>query len=175
MTIFFESWDSITRIIISGLIVYPCLILLLRFAGKRSLSKLNAFDFIVTVALGSIFASAFVWSAVTILDGLVAIFLLLIGQFVVSHLSVRFNWFEHFIKSEPMLVFFEGEFLEDALLEIRITKEEIYAEARQQNFACLTDVYAIVVETNGVVSVLSIEGDVTDTTLRYVKNYHSET
>ena len=49
---FFESWSSLGRILAVGALAYMALVLLLRISGKRTLTKLNAFDLVVTVALG---------------------------------------------------------------------------------------------------------------------------
>ena len=52
---FFESWHGIFRVIVTGICAYVPLIVLLRISGKRTLSQMNAFDLIITVALGSTF------------------------------------------------------------------------------------------------------------------------
>ena len=50
---FFDNWQSLAHTALSGVLAYTMLVLLLRTSGKRTLSKLNAFDLVVTVALGS--------------------------------------------------------------------------------------------------------------------------
>ncbi len=50
---FFDDWFGIVRILIVGVLAYAALIIFLRVSGKRTLSKWNAFDFVVTIALGS--------------------------------------------------------------------------------------------------------------------------
>ena len=54
---FFDNWQSLAHTAWSGLLAYTLLVVLLRTSGKRTLSKLNAFDLVVTVALGSTLAS----------------------------------------------------------------------------------------------------------------------
>ena len=53
----FDSWVGLGRVIVAGILAYAGLILLLRISGKRTLSKMNAFDLVVTVALGSTLAT----------------------------------------------------------------------------------------------------------------------
>ncbi|MBD0377567.1 MAG: DUF421 domain-containing protein, partial [Flavisolibacter sp.] len=67
--IFFDSWESIIRTIIITVLAYALLIFLLRTSGKRTLSKMNAFDFIVTVALGSTLATVMLNKNVALIDG----------------------------------------------------------------------------------------------------------
>ncbi len=63
--IYFDSWDGPARVILVGVPAYLSLLLLLRVSGKRTLAKMNAFDFIVTIALGSILATLLTSRSVT--------------------------------------------------------------------------------------------------------------
>ena len=55
---FFDSWAGLGRVLVVGVLAYSALVLLLRISGKRTLTKMNAFDLVVTVALGSTLATA---------------------------------------------------------------------------------------------------------------------
>lgn len=72
--IFFDSWESIFRTVVITILAYVLLILLLRVSGKRTLSKMNAFDFIVTIALGSTLATVMLNKNVALIDGVLAFF-----------------------------------------------------------------------------------------------------
>ncbi len=41
---FFDSWAGLLRVLVVGPLAYAALVLLLRVTGKRTLSKMNAFD-----------------------------------------------------------------------------------------------------------------------------------
>ncbi len=85
--IFFDSWSSIVRTVVITVLAYVSLIVLLRGSGKRTLSKMNAFDFIVTIALGSTLATVILSKNVALIDGLLA-FSLLIFLTIRNHLSL---------------------------------------------------------------------------------------
>jgi uncharacterized membrane protein YcaP (DUF421 family) len=85
----FQNWTGLWRVLVVGALAYCALVFLLRVSGKRTLSKMNAFDFVVTVALGSTLAAVFLSKNVALAEGVLA-FALLIGlQFVITWLSVR--------------------------------------------------------------------------------------
>ena len=84
-----DSWDAIGRVLLVGAASYGTLVLILRATGKRTLSQLNAFDFVVTVALGSTLATILLSSSVSWLEGLTALILLAGLQFVVAWSSSR--------------------------------------------------------------------------------------
>lgn len=92
--IFFDSWDSILRTLVITILAYVALIILLRISGKRTLSKMNAFDFIVTIALGSTLATVLLNKSVSLADGVLALFLLIGLQFLITFFSVRSKSFK---------------------------------------------------------------------------------
>lgn len=151
---FFDGWYGLVRVCISAAIAYASLVLLLRISGKRTLSKMNAFDLVVTVALGSILATIVLSKDVALAEGVLA-FVVLIGlQFVIAWLSVRSRWVRALVKSEPRLLFHRGEFLHASLKAERVAEEEVRAAMRSQGIASIEDVYAVVLETDGTFTVI---------------------
>lgn len=142
------------RLAVVGVLAYSGLVLLLRISGKRTLSKMNAFDFVVTVALGSTLATVLLSSNVALAEGLLAFALLVFLQFAVTWLAVRSSTFRRLIKNEPKLLFYDGKFLQGAMRAERVTKEEVEAAVRQQGLASLDEVGAAVLETDGSVTVV---------------------
>ncbi|MEO6887893.1 MAG: DUF421 domain-containing protein, partial [Ktedonobacteraceae bacterium] len=55
---FFTTWATLLRTVVVGVLAYIALVVFVRISGKRTLSKMNAFDLIVTISLGSTLASA---------------------------------------------------------------------------------------------------------------------
>ncbi len=98
---FFNGWMTLARTGIVGLAAYAPLVVLLRVAGKRSLSKMNAFDFVVTVALGSTLATVLLSKDVALAEGALAFALLLFLQFGITWLAVRSQIVSHLVKSNP--------------------------------------------------------------------------
>ena len=152
---FLGSWSVLLKTVVVGLSCYLSLIFLLRVSGKRTLSKRNMFDFIVTVALGSIMASTLVSKEVTYLQGIVAFTTLIGAQYSVTLLSVRSKKFHEFIQASPTLLLYEGRFDEKALYEQRVPQSEVLAAIRQSGHASIDDVAAVVLESNGKLTVLS--------------------
>ena len=150
----FDGWDSIGRVVVVGLAAYVGLIALLRVSGKRTLAKLNAFDFVVTVALGSTLATVLLSKDVPLVDGLVALALLVGLQFGVAWLNVRSARFRSLVKNEPAILMSRGEFQDRALSRERVAREEVMAAVRGAGVSDWREV-TVVLETDGTLSVLS--------------------
>ena len=150
----FSSWTTLGRIIVVGTLAYISLIVLLRVTGKRTLSKMNAFDLIVTVALGSTLATVLLSKDVALLDGIVA-FALLIGlQFGITWLSVRSPMVSRLVKATPTLLLYRGELLHDALQRSRVVEAEVLAALRESGYGSPEQIQAVVIETDGTFSVI---------------------
>lgn len=166
---FFDNWFGIVRILIVGVLAYAALIIFLRISGKRTLSKWNAFDFVVTIALGSTLASVIISKDVVLIEGVIA-FALLIGlQFVITRLSVRFDSIKNVVKAEPTLLLNKGEFLPAAMRRQRVAESEIRAAIRSNGLAAIEDAEAVVLETDGTFSVVKKSANDSRTALKDVK------
>ena len=126
---FYDGWFGLVRVLVMGTCTYLALIVLLRISGKRTLAKLNAFDFVVTVALGSTLATVLLSSSVALAEGVTALALLIGLQYVVAWASVRSPYVERLVKSEPSLVYRDG-FLRGEMRRQRVTASEIQEAAR---------------------------------------------
>jgi uncharacterized membrane protein YcaP (DUF421 family) len=150
-----QTWSDIGRVMIVAVAIYPILVAMLRLSGKRTLSKMNAFDFVVTIALGSTLATILLSRDVSLLEGVVALILLVALQLVATWLSVRFAKVRRVLKSEPTLLVRDGHLLHDSMRTQRVTHEEILQAVRLQGSGDLAQIAAVVLETDGRFSVIS--------------------
>ena len=155
---FFDGWHDLLHILVVGGGAYFGLVVLLRITGKRTLSKLNAFDLVVTVALGSTLASALLSSDVTLSEGLLAFVLLCGLQYAVTFASLHSKGFRRLIKSEPSLLFFDGAFLDGQMRKERLTRDEVMAAMRSSGKHDPAEVAAVILETDGSISVIGAGG-----------------
>ncbi len=155
--IFFDNWESLARTAVIGLCGYVSLIVLLRMFGNRTLAKMNAFDLVVTVALGSILATLLLSKDTALAQGVLALALLIFFQFVITWVSVRAEWVRHVVTGEPSLLLYDGECLTSALRKSRVAKEEVEAAVRSAGLPQLQDAAAVILETDGSLSVISDE------------------
>jgi len=151
---FFESWQELIRISVTSLIIYPLLVVATNLLGKRSVAKMNNFDWIVTVAIGAILGSSILSKSVVITESILAITLLLLLQYFLTFLSARFSIVESLTKKPPTLLFYNGEYLDKALKKQRVSRNEIDATVRKAGIDDLKQVSAVIFESSGELSVI---------------------
>lgn len=155
--LFFSGWEPLVRTAAMTVLGYAGMVVLLRVSGHRTLSKMNAFDQVVTIALGSTLASLILTRSVSLSQGLLAILLLIALQYVLTWLSVRLPRVRRMIGGEPVLLLHRGHFLGEAMRRARVSRDEILACVRQDGRGSLQEVQAVVLETNGTISVIRTE------------------
>ena len=151
---FFDNLGGLLRVMLVSLLAYGSLVLVLRVAGKRVLSKLNAFDLVVTVALGSTLATVLLTKDVALAEGALAFGMLALLQWLVSRLSIAWPWFSDLVRSRPRLLLEDGAYREAAMAQERVTEDEVDAAIRNRGIGRLEDVAAVILETDGSLSVI---------------------
>lgn len=127
---FLQNWSGIVRTLLVGPLAYAILVLFLRICGKGTLAKLNAFDLVVTVALGSTLSAIILQESVALAEGAAALSLLILLQFLVTVLSVRSSSFASAVRSEPTLLARDGSLCNSAMQRKRITRGEALSALR---------------------------------------------
>jgi uncharacterized membrane protein YcaP (DUF421 family) len=154
MSMWWNGWSGTGRVVLDAVFVYAAVILVLRVTGKRTLAKLNAFDFVVTVALGSVLAAVITAEDVPLANGIVAIALLAALQYLVALVSSRWPRLHHVVTSEPVVLVRDGKVVHDAARDNRISPDELAAAVRKRGVSDFRDVSALVLETDGTFSLL---------------------
>jgi uncharacterized membrane protein YcaP (DUF421 family) len=166
---FFTNLETLGRTLAAAVLGFAAAITLLRVSGKRTLSKWNAFDFVVTIALGSSLATMILSNQTSIAQGVVALAALIAFQFVVTWLSVRVEAVQRAVKASPRVLLYRGRFIEDALRHERVTEAEVRATLRANGVASVDAVGAVVLETDGSMSVIKDLGPGEPTAMQDVR------
>ena len=159
------TWlDIAARGILLAVAAILWVVVLVRINGLRSLSKMTNFDFVMTVALGSLVAGAAQasdWKAFA--QAMVAMAGLFLVQFLAARIRKSSDSAEDAMQNDPVFLMRNGEFCDAALKNTRVAKSDLIAKLREANVLDYGQVRAVVLETTGDVSVL--HGDHLDETL----------
>jgi len=154
LNMLYQDWTGLLRTVVVGILAYVALVAVLRISGKRTLAKLNAFDLVVTVALGSTLASILLSPELPLAEGVAALGLLIAMQYAVAFLSVRSRALARAVRSEPVLLARDGAPCPGALRRARVTQAELDTVIRGEGHRDVADVGAVILESDGSFSVL---------------------
>lgn len=147
--------SDLADIFIAVPITYGLIILFIRLSGKRSTSQMNNFDWIVTVTMGSVAASMILLDDVTLLEGGLAMALLLLLQYLVTTAVKAYPFAERIIKAKPVALMENGKWDEKAMKAERVTRSEVEAAVRGSGETNTDCVEKVVLETDATLSVIT--------------------
>ena len=153
--------DALLRGAVLAIVALVWVVIQIRVVGLRSLSKMTSFDFVMTVALGSLVAGA---SQAADWTGFAQAMIAMTGLFALQWVAARArkssDAVQRALQNEPVLLMRDGRFLHEAMDSTRVTEDDLRAKLREANVLDLSSVRAAVLETTGDVSVL--HGDALD-------------
>ena len=152
---FFDSWGSVARILIVGALAYLIMVAIVRVSGKRTLSQLNAFDLIVSVSMGSVLATTITSTDLTLVDGIVGFAVLAGMQCLVAWVSSKKPSARTVITANPTVLVRDGELLHEQIADNRLVESEILQAIRANGTGDVAEVRAVVLETDGTLSVIT--------------------
>lgn len=155
----FDGWENIGRILIVTPLIYAAVVIMTRLSGKRSTSQMNNFDWIVTVAIGSLVGSAILSRSIPFAEAFLAIALLFLLQFALTWTSFRSARLEGLIKANPRMLVCQGRFLTSAMREERVTRDEVLGAVREAGHRRLDAVRYVILETDARFSVIAESGE----------------
>ncbi|GEK21015.1 DUF421 domain-containing protein [Cellulomonas xylanilytica] len=160
---FFDAWADVLRVVVVGTAAYVALVVVLRLSGKRTLAELNAFDLVVTVALGSTLATILLSPDVAWAEGVTAMLVLVLLQLLVSWSTSLLGPGRSVVTAAPATVLRDGVLDQEAIATQRLTAAEVRQAVRGSGEGGLDQVARVVLETDGTLSVIraSALGDAT--------------
>lgn len=155
---FTASPTSLVAIALSAVAVYAVVLVYTRLAGLRSFAKMSSFDFAMTVAIGSMLASAILAKTPTLPQAIVGLGMVYALQRLLGWARQRWTVVQTLVDNEPLLLMDGPEMLRGAMREAGVTEDDLWGKLREANVLDIRQVRAVVMETTGDVTVL--HGDV---------------
>jgi uncharacterized membrane protein YcaP (DUF421 family) len=150
----FGGWGSTIGALVEAMVFYPFAVLLLRVAGKTTVGTARVFDFVSTVAMGTVIGSTIISKSIALTTGMVGLTAIVAMQWTVAYASSRSARFYRITTNTPRLLYDGSRFLEENLKDERITREDVLAKVREGGHPDLGSVAAVVLETTGNVAVI---------------------
>lgn len=151
-------YDAVLRGAILAAAALLWVVILSRVVGLRSFSKMTAFDFVATVATGSLLANAAVATDLAgFIQPMAAIAGLFLFQLILASMRQRSKRFRNLIDNRPTILMRNGVIDEAALRRTRVARDDVIAKMREANAGNFEEVRYVVLEATGDISVLHEE------------------
>ncbi|HYH56458.1 MAG TPA: YetF domain-containing protein [Anseongella sp.] len=141
--------------IIRGVVIYVFLLVLFRILGKRSLSQITTFDFVMLLIIGEVTQQALLGQDYSMTNALVLIIVLIGLDLMLSKMKSRFNILARLIEGAPLIVVENGKPLKTRMRKSGVDEEDIL-EAARLNFGIMTmqQIKYAILERDGEISII---------------------
>ena len=137
----------------AGSVIY--LFILAKIMGKRQISEMNLFDYIIGITIGSIAAELATYEITDVLVPMTAMLVYALFSVMTSFFNDKSVGFRTFFSGKPTVLFNNGKFVYKEMSKKRIDIDEFMCQARSQGYFDLSDIKTAVLENNGKISFLT--------------------
>src|SRR5690554_6520564 len=152
----FDTWlwapaSNLLMVALTAIGIYTAVIIGTRLAGLRSFSKMSAFDFAVTVALGTVVGTTLLSKDPPLIQGVVGLATLFLLQKLIS-LARQNSRISRLVDNKPMLLMRRGRILHENMRRANVSENDLRAKLREANITRREQVDAVVLEITGEMS-----------------------
>lgn len=145
------------------LTIFPLMLFIALYMGKRSIGELPVFDFLIIITLGAVVGADIADPNIPHIHTAVAIILIGIFQKIVSKAVINHRKLGHLITFEPTIVIQDGRFIVKNLTKIRYSIDNILQMLREKDIFDISNVHLGIIEANGKLSILKEDSKLTVT------------
>ena len=141
-------------IFIKTIIISLFVLLAVRLRGKREIGQLQPVELVVIIIIADVASTPMEEVGTPILQGIIPIFALVVGQLILSYLNIKSVFFHKLISGKASVLISKGKINEENLKKQRYTIDGLIEQMRVTGYADIKDVEYAILETSGQISVI---------------------
>ncbi len=142
------------RIVPRSLISLVTLFLITKLLGKKQVSELSLFDYVIGISIGNFTAEMVMDIEGQYINGIVAMVTFGLFAYLVSIITMKSIVLRRFIIGVPTVIIEKGKILEKAMKKVNIDINDLLEEARNSGYFDLSEISYAIMEANGKISFL---------------------
>jgi uncharacterized membrane protein YcaP (DUF421 family) len=141
--------------VLRAIVVYIVLFLIFRIAGRRTLSQITTFDFVLLLIVSEATQNAMIGDDYSITNAMLVITTLVGLDIGLSLWKRRFPSLDKFLDGVPLIIVEEGKPLQDRMAKARVDESDILTAARElQGLERMEQIKYAVLERSGGISII---------------------
>jgi uncharacterized membrane protein YcaP (DUF421 family) len=161
--------SQLGAIALRTIVVYFALLIGIRIAGKRELGQMSPFDLVVVLIIANAVQNAMVGPDTSLNGGLMAAFILLLINWIVGRLRLRYHWLERDITGHATLLVNDGHFIEHNMRREGIDEDDVEMAMREHGVNKVSQVEVAILEVDGTISIVPKQTGTSHRTRRRVR------
>ena len=144
--------------ILRGVAVYIFLLIIFRIAGKRALSEITTFDFVLLLIISEVVQQALIGNDNSMTNAFLLVITLVGLDIAISLWKQKSQSVEKILENIPLILVDHGKPIQERLEKERVNEAEILSRARElQGLERMDQIKYAVLETNGGITIVPME------------------
>lgn len=139
------------------ILILIILFFITKMMGKKQISELNFFDYVVGITIGSIAADISLDIEKNMIAGIAALFIYGFISYIISFVSIKSILARRFFIGVPTVLVEKGKIIESGVKKSKIDVNDLLMEARENGYFNLDEIDYALMEVNGNISFLPKE------------------
>lgn len=148
--------NEIINVLGRTILLIIILFFLTKLMGKKQISQLNLFDYIIGITIGSIVADVSLDLSKDLISGIFCLVLFGFFSVLISYITINCLVLRRFIYGVPTILIENNKIIEGGLKKSKLDVNELLAEARSHGYFKLEDIEYAIMETNGNISFMPV-------------------
>ena len=148
------NFDNFLPVLYRSLISLFTLFIICKIIGKKQISELSIFDYVIGISIGNFAAEMTINLESPEFDGILAVIIFGLVAYLVSYLSLKSIWLRKFVMGKPTIIIQEGKFIRKNMSKVRLDMNDLLEEARIKGYFDLSEIQYGIMEANGEMSFL---------------------
>lgn len=128
------------------------LFFLTKIMGRKQLSQLNLYDYVVGITIGSVAADISVDLESHFMYGIIVMVVYTLVSVLISHFTAKSIKLRRFVIGSPIIVIEDGKIIEDNVERAKLDISDLLQEARTNGYFDISEIEFAIMEANGKVS-----------------------
>ncbi len=151
MNIDFAELGNVTLRALSSLVT---LFLVTKMLGKKQVSQLSLFDYVIGISIGNFAAEMTINLESNEINGIIAVLIFGLVAYLISYGTIKSICLRRFFMGTPTIIIQNGKILEKNLRKVKFDINDMLEEVRSNGYFDLSQVEFAVMEANGKLSIL---------------------
>lgn len=149
-----DRMEQLIEVIPRGLISLLALFFMTKLLGKKQVSQLSLFDYVIGISIGNFAAEITINTDVPFMNGIVAVILFGIVAYIISRLTMKSIWLRKFVTGTPTVLLQKGEFIYKNMSKTKFDINDFLEECRENGYFDISELEYAILEANGKISFL---------------------
>ena len=143
-------------VVIAGRAILSFLVLLAlaRVLGKKQISQLTFFDYVVAIVIGDMASTVAIDTSTKLLNGITGLVVYTLLSLIMAFGAIKSFKFRELVESSPSILIKDGNIMEKSLLKNRLTFDDLLNGLRVKGAFNISEVELAMLETDGQISVM---------------------